>query len=101
MEETLGAYEELKASGKVREIGVCNFGPGALNMAEGHKIVTNQLPYSLIWRVIEKNGILEKCREKGISIWAYVPLAQGLLTGKYKWIDDVPLERRETRFYNI
>jgi aryl-alcohol dehydrogenase-like predicted oxidoreductase len=100
MEETLGAYEELKASGKVREIGVCNFGPGALDMAEGHKIVTNQLPYSLIWRVIEKNGILEKCREKGISIWAYVPLAQGLLTGKYKWIDDVPLERRETRFYN-
>ena len=68
MEETLGAYEELKASGKVREIGVCNFGPGALDMAEGHKIVTNQLPYSLIWRVIEKNGILEKCREKGISI---------------------------------
>ena len=100
MEETIGAYEELKAAGKVREIGVCNFGPEALDRAKGHKIVTNQLPYSLIWRIIEKNGILKKCREQGISVWAYVPLAQGLLSGKYMSIEDVPLGRRETRFYS-
>lgn len=100
MEETLGAYEELKASGKIREIGVCNFGPMALERAKGHKIVTNQLPYSIIWRVIEKNGILDKCKDEGISVWAYVPLAQGLLSGKYMSIDEVPMTRRETRFYN-
>ncbi len=100
MEETLGAYEELKASGKVREIGVCNFGPGAIERSEGHKIVTNQLPYSLLWRVIEKNGAIQKSVDAGMTIWAYVPLAQGLLSGKYLKLEDVPLGRRETRFYS-
>lgn len=100
MEETLGAYEELKASGKVREIGVCNFGPGAIDRSKGHRIVTNQLPYSLLWRVIEKNGAIQKSVDAGISIWAYVPLAQGLLTGKFLKLEDVPLGRRETRFYS-
>lgn len=100
MEETLGAYEELKKSGKVREIGVCNFGPQCIGLAKEHKIVTNQLPYSLVWRIIEKNGTLEKSVESNMAIWAYVPLAQGLLTGKFKSIDDVPMNRRETRFYS-
>ena len=36
----------------------------------------------------------------GISVWAYSPLAQGLLTGKFRSVEDVPLSRRETRFYS-
>ncbi len=100
MEETLGAYEELKKAGKIREIGVCNFGPGCIADSKGHKIVTNQLPYSLIWRLIEKNGTLEDSIAAGMTIWAYVPLAQGLLTGKFRSIDDVPLGRRNSRFYS-
>ncbi len=61
--------------------------------------MTNQLPYSLIWRLVEK-GIVQKSKENGIAVWAYSPLAQGLLTGKFRSIDDVPMGRRETRFYS-
>lgn len=100
MEETLGAYEELKRAGKIREIGVCNFGPGCIDASKGHRIVTNQLPYALIWRLIEKNGTLDKSIAAGMTIWAYVPLAQGLLTGKFHCVDDVPLGRRNSRFYS-
>ncbi len=100
MEETMGAFEELKAAGKIREIGVCNFGPGALEASKEHKIVTNQLPYSLLWRVIEKNGTIDRSVELGMSIWAYVPLAQGLLSGKYLRLEEVPVNRRATRFYD-
>ncbi len=100
MDETMEAFEELKRAGKVREIGVCNCGPEAIRRAEGHKIVTNQLPYSLLWRVIEKNGTIESSVKAGISIWAYVPLAQGLLSGKYLKLEDVPMGRRTTRFYD-
>ena len=59
-----------------------------------------ELPYSLLWRVIEKNGAIRKSVDAGMSIWAYVPLAQGLLSGKYLKLEDVPLGRRETRFYS-
>ena len=43
----------------------------------------NQVRYSLLTRTIEKNGILDKARELGVTILAYSPLDQGLLTGKY------------------
>ena len=73
-----------------------------MNCLEGiknHAVVVNQLPYSLIWRLIE-GDIAEKTRAHNLAVWAYCPLAQGLLTGKYKSVVDVPLGRRETRFYS-
>ncbi|MBR1919353.1 MAG: aldo/keto reductase [Spirochaetales bacterium] len=100
MEETLGAYEELKKEGKIREIGVCNFGPECIKMSRGHHVVSNQLPYSLIWRLIEKNRSIDLSIEAGMTVWAYVPLAQGLLTGKFLRLEDVPLNRRATRMYD-
>lgn len=98
-EETMSAFEKLKKDGKIRAIGVCNHGVKCLEGVKNHKVVLNQLPYSLIWRVIEKE-VKVKTIENNTSIWAYSPLAQGLLTGKYKSVDDVPMERRETRFYS-
>jgi len=50
---------------------------------KGIPLATNQVPYSLLTRQIESNGILEKARQLGVTILAYSPLAQGLLTGKY------------------
>jgi myo-inositol catabolism protein IolS len=99
-DETMGAFLKLRQDGKIREIGVCNFGPENLKSVGKYPIVSNQLPYSLIWRVIETNKILESSQDAGLSVWAYCPLAQGLLTGKFKTVDDVPLNRRETRFYS-
>lgn len=100
LEETVAAYEKLKRDGKIREIGVCNFGPRCIRDIRGHRVVTNQLPYSLIWRLIEKNDVLQKSVDSHMTVWAYCPLGQGLLTGKYRSIDDVPMGRRGTRFYN-
>ena len=50
---------------------------------QGIPLASNQLPYSLLNREAEKNGVLARCKELGIRFIAYSPLAQGLLTGKY------------------
>jgi aryl-alcohol dehydrogenase-like predicted oxidoreductase len=50
---------------------------------EGIPLVSNQVRYSLLDRKIESNGILETAKELGITIIAYSPLAQGLVTGKF------------------
>ena len=57
LEETLRAFEDLECQGKIRGLSVCNFGPKDL-AAAGDRPVLNQLPYSLVWRLIEKNGAL-------------------------------------------
>ena len=99
MEETLGAFEDLKKAGKIRAASVCNFGPKCLEQAKGQDLVFNQLPWSLVWRVIESNGTLEATEQAGIPVWTYCALGQGLLTGKFHTIDDVPLNRRANRMY--
>lgn len=100
LDEIMEAFTRLQQAGKVREIGVCNAGLGCLKSLDGLGFATNQLPYSLLWRVIEQNGVLEQSTQQGLTTWAYSPLAQGLLTGKYHSIDDVPMGRRANRFYN-
>jgi aryl-alcohol dehydrogenase-like predicted oxidoreductase len=50
---------------------------------EGFMLASNQVRYSLIQRKIETNGILDTARELGITIIAYSPLAQGVLTGRF------------------
>ncbi|MDR2392372.1 MAG: aldo/keto reductase, partial [Planctomycetota bacterium] len=97
--ETMGAFEKLKKEGKIRAIGVCNYGVACIDGLKGHAVAANQLPYNLLWRQVE-DEIIPKSMGQGISIWPYCPLAQGLLTGKYTSVEDVPLARRETRFYS-
>lgn len=100
LEESLGALEKLRQQGKIRAIGVCNFGRQDLtDLWAAGRAETNQLPYSLIWRVIE-HGIQPQCVEKGMGILCYSPLAQGLLTGKFASADDVPLGRARTRHFS-
>ena len=83
LDETLLAFMDLKKAGKVRAIGVCN--SGCRDLSEVMRYVspaTNQMPYSLLWRAIEFDT-LPMCREKGIGVLSYSPLAQGLLTGSF------------------
>ena len=97
--ETFTALEKLKAQGKIRTIGVCNFGPIDLtDLLSVGTIVTNQLPYSLLWRVIERE-IQPICNQHHIGIICYSPLMQGLLTGRYKTADEVPEGLARTRLY--
>jgi aryl-alcohol dehydrogenase-like predicted oxidoreductase len=87
--KTVRAMAALVKAKKIRFVGVSNF--GAARMREAHRIlaeeglplVSNQVHYSLLHRKIETNGVLETARELGITIIAYSPLEQGVLTGRY------------------
>lgn len=84
IEETISAMNQLKQQGKILSIGVSNF--SLLQLQEARKygcIDSIQSPYSLFWRQIEKE-IVPYCIENNITILAYSPLSQGLLTGKFK-----------------
>jgi aryl-alcohol dehydrogenase-like predicted oxidoreductase len=81
LEEAWQTLASLKKEGKVRWIGVSNFNPEQLRRAEKIAPVTsNQPPYSLIRRSIEKE-ILPYCERQGIGVISYAPMASGLLTG--------------------
>jgi len=76
-------------AGKVRAIGVSNYSAQQMRSAheylqkKGIPLAVNQVQYSLLARQIESNGVLQTAKELGVTILAYSPLAQGLLTGKY------------------
>ena len=98
-DEAMATMEKLKQQGKVREIGVCNYGVGDMNdLFSGHSAVTNQLPYSLLWRVIE-HEIQPMCLQKGMGILCYSSIQQGLLAGKFATPADVPDGRARTRHF--
>ena len=100
LDETMAALEKLRQDGKVRAIGVCNFGVGDLSdLLDNGRVETNQLPYSLLWRAIEYQ-IIPECRQNGIELLCYSPLSQGLLTGKYASPDQVPEGRARMRLFS-
>ena len=72
-----------------QSVGVSNFNAtrtrqaAAVLAARGAPLSSNQVQYSLLYRAPERNGVLDACREAGVTLVAYSPLAQGLLTGKY------------------
>ncbi len=82
IEETMETLLSLQKEGKIRYFGVSNFSTDLVQQCLLHApIVSNQLPYSAIRRDIERDAV-PFCRERGVGILAYSPLAQGLLTGK-------------------
>lgn len=87
--DTLAALDDLVKAGKVREIGCSNFSIAQLQEAEAAvkagaaRFVTVQNHYSLFHREPE-NGTLAECVAKGIGFIPYFPLANGLLSGKYR-----------------
>ena len=99
-EETFRALLDLQEEGKIRAIGVSNFGVEDLRQAlRFAPVQSNQLPYSLLWRAIEYE-ILPLCRENGVSVLCYSPLLMGLLTGKFRSPDEVPPGRARTRHFS-
>ena len=82
-EETMQALTDLKDQGKIRAVGVSNFSLDQLKaICEIGPIESLQPPYSLFWRHVEKDT-LSWCGKQGVTILAYSPMAQGLLTGKF------------------
>jgi aryl-alcohol dehydrogenase-like predicted oxidoreductase len=75
--------------GKVKAVGVSNYSADQLRVAQdalakrGIPLASNQVEYSLLHRQPEVNGVLDACRELGVTLIAQMPLAGGALTGKY------------------
>jgi aryl-alcohol dehydrogenase-like predicted oxidoreductase len=89
VEAQMDAMAALVKAGKIRSVGVSEFSVEKMRQAHaalvkhGLPLASNQVFFNLLVRRIEKNGILDAAKELGITIIAYSPLAQGLLTGKF------------------
>jgi aryl-alcohol dehydrogenase-like predicted oxidoreductase len=76
-------------AGKVKAVGVSNYSADQMREAHaalakrGIPLASNQVQYSLVHRKPETDGVLDACRELGITLIAYSPLGMGALTGKY------------------
>jgi aryl-alcohol dehydrogenase-like predicted oxidoreductase len=87
LEETMAALTEAVRSGKVRWLGFSEWPADkireAVAMAGVEKFVSSQPQYSLLWRQPEQE-VIPLCAANGISQIVWSPLAQGVLTGKYR-----------------
>jgi len=97
---SFAVLQDLKREGKIRSIGLSNFGPQQLAEAVGTgvQLDVNQLCYNLLSRAIEFE-ILPACRRLQIGVTTYMPLLQGLLADKYHTPDEVPPFRARTRHF--
>ena len=78
---TMEALERLRAEGRIRAIGVSNFGVEEMDRAREYGTIdVLQPPYNMLWREIEA-ATLPYCRKHNIGVMPYSGLAQGLLTG--------------------
>jgi aryl-alcohol dehydrogenase-like predicted oxidoreductase len=83
------AMAEAVKEGLIRAVGVSNY--SVEQMKRSHQVLAahsiplacNQVECSLLNRRVERNGLLTACREMGVTLVAYSPLAMGVLTGKY------------------
>lgn len=89
LEETMQAFADVVHSGKALYIGVSEWNADQLRAGHqlarelGIQLISNQPQYSMLWRVIEER-VVPTSRELGISQIVWSPVAQGILTGKYK-----------------
>jgi aryl-alcohol dehydrogenase-like predicted oxidoreductase len=102
----MDALADLLEAGRIKAAGVSNFSAlqtrqsAAALKARGYPLASNQVKYSLLDRRIERDGTLQAARDLGVTIIAYSPLAQGLLSDRYlehpELIGRLPFVRRRT-----
>ena len=106
-ETLMNALADEVHRGRIKTIGVSNYSAEEMRLAHqilakrGIPLAVNQVQYSLLYRKIESNGIFAAAKELGVTILAYSPIAQGLLTGKYNLENFQPPEgprRFDSRF---
>jgi aryl-alcohol dehydrogenase-like predicted oxidoreductase len=101
LEETMEAFADVVHSGRAHYIGVSEW--RAEEIRAGHSLardlkiplVSNQPQYNMLWRVIEPE-VVPTCEELGMGQVVFSPIAQGILTGKYKPGQDYPAGSRAT-----
>ncbi len=90
LEPMMQALADAVKAGKIGAVGVSNYGAAKMRRAHealarrGVPLAANQVKYSLLDRRPEADGVLQTCRELNVTLIAHTPLAQGLLTGKYR-----------------
>ena len=85
IEETMKAMNELRANGKIKNIGVSNFNVDRLKTAQAvcdSQIVLNQVHYNLVFREPELKGVVRYCQDNDIFLEAWRPLQEGSLANK-------------------
>ena len=101
LEETMQALADIVRSGKALYAGVSNYNKEYTEKAvfilkELHcPFIVNQRRYSMFDRTIEEDGVKKYCKEAGVGIIAFSPLAQGMLTDKY--LEGIPQDSRIAR----
>ena len=101
LEETMQAFADVVRQGKALYIGVSEWTADqiraghALATELGFQLISNQPQYSMLWRVIEPE-VVPASRELGVSQIVWSPIAQGVLTGKYKPGQPLPAGSRAT-----
>ena len=99
LEETMTAFADLVRAGKVLYIGVSEWraeeisAGAALARDLGVQLISNQPQYSMLWRVIEEE-VVPTSEKEGLSQIVWSPLAQGVLTGKYRPGEQPPADSR-------
>ena len=87
LEETMEALTEVVRTGKVRYLGFSEWSAGQIEAAQAlpdvEHFVSSQPQYSILWRAPER-AVIPLCAREGISQVVWSPLAQGVLTGKYR-----------------
>ncbi|KAJ1949361.1 hypothetical protein FBU59_001176, partial [Linderina macrospora] len=99
IEETIEAMAELVKAGKVRFLGLSECSAETLRRAyKVHPIAAVQVEYNCWTLDPEQNGLLDACRELGVTVVAYSPLGRGFLTGQIRKFEDLP-ETDSRRFH--
>jgi aryl-alcohol dehydrogenase-like predicted oxidoreductase len=89
LETWMDGLADMVQAGLTRAVGVSNCGAGQVRRAHaalkarGVPLACNEVQFSLLRRAAERDGLLNVCRDLGVTVIAYRPLAQGMLTGKY------------------
>lgn len=104
VEKEMDAMADLVEQGVIRSVGVSNFNVEQMTRAQntlqkrGLSLAVNQVQYSLLYRKIESNGVLQAAKDMGVTIVAWSPLARGILSGIYfndrAAYDSLPLGRK-------
>ncbi len=103
IETWMEALADAVEAGLTRAVGVSNFNPSQTVRAHaalarrGVPLASNQVEYSLLARAPETSGLVKVCRDLGVTIIAYSPIAKGALTGKYT-PDNVPSGMRRRKY---
>jgi aryl-alcohol dehydrogenase-like predicted oxidoreductase len=101
LEETMAAFADIVRAGKALYIGVSEWDAEQIRAGHelardlGFQLIANQPQYSMLWRVIE-DEVVPTCEELGLSQIVWSPMAQGVLTGKYRPGQPAPEGSRAT-----